>query len=139
MAVPVDFHPDSCIIRQPTTIDKARCLANEGQCHASKLHGSEASFTSSSVVILSDPADLTSACISHSLPLFAICKFATQQLYLIGPASEQVRMAHPGTAHKYSEKFIAFEHAGAHSSNDNDAPNTLLWIGGLGDGLLTVQ
>ncbi|KAF3047096.1 hypothetical protein E8E12_011198 [Didymella heteroderae] len=48
-------------------------------------------------------------------------------------------MAHPGTAHKYSEKLIAFEHAGAHSSNNNDKPNSLLWIGGLGDGLLTVQ
>ncbi|KAF3034536.1 hypothetical protein E8E11_001159 [Didymella keratinophila] len=48
-------------------------------------------------------------------------------------------MAHPGIAHKYSKKLIAFEHAGAHSSNDKDTPNTLLWIGGLGDGLLTVQ
>jgi hypothetical protein len=48
-------------------------------------------------------------------------------------------MAHPGTAHKYSEKLIAFEHAGTHSSNNKDTPNTLLWIGGLGDGLLTVQ
>ncbi|KAJ4370090.1 hypothetical protein N0V86_008825 [Didymella sp. IMI 355093] len=48
-------------------------------------------------------------------------------------------MAHAGTAHKYSEKLIAFEHAGIHSSTGNEAPNTLLWIGGLGDGLLTVQ
>ena len=49
-------------------------------------------------------------------------------------------MAHAGTAHKYSDKHIAFEHAGAHSKNGRDEkPNTLLWIGGLGDGLLTVQ
>lgn len=49
-------------------------------------------------------------------------------------------MAHAGVAHKYSEKLIAFEHAGAHSeSADEGANNTLLWIGGLGDGLVTVQ
>lgn len=47
-------------------------------------------------------------------------------------------MAHAGTAHKYSEKLLAFEHAGAHS-NSADQPHTLLWVGGLGDGLLTVQ
>lgn len=48
-------------------------------------------------------------------------------------------MAHAGAAHKYSEKLIAFEHAGAHSRTTGDEqPNTLLWIGGLGDGLLTV-
>ncbi|KAF2628349.1 DUF1749-domain-containing protein [Macroventuria anomochaeta] len=50
-----------------------------------------------------------------------------------------MRMAHAGTAHKYSERLIAFEHAGAHSKNTDQAANTLLWIGGLGDGLLTVQ
>jgi hypothetical protein len=43
-------------------------------------------------------------------------------------------MAHPGTAHVYSKKLVAFEHAPSHA-----APNTLLWIGGLGDGLLTVS
>lgn len=48
-------------------------------------------------------------------------------------------MAHSGTAHKYSEKLIAFEHAGSHSKNKDGEKNTLLWIGGLGDGLLTVQ
>ncbi|KAH6625281.1 hypothetical protein C7974DRAFT_395797 [Boeremia exigua] len=48
-------------------------------------------------------------------------------------------MAHTGTAHKYSEKLIAFEHAGTHSTQGEQAPHTLLWIGGLGDGLLTVQ
>ncbi|KAJ8111771.1 hypothetical protein OPT61_g5714 [Boeremia exigua] len=48
-------------------------------------------------------------------------------------------MAHAGAAHKFSEKLIAFEHAGAHSQNGKQAPHTLLWIGGLGDGLLTVQ
>jgi pimeloyl-ACP methyl ester carboxylesterase len=49
-------------------------------------------------------------------------------------------MAHPGTAHTYSKKLIAFEHvSSASSSTTNEATNTLLWIGGLGDGLLTVQ
>ena len=48
-------------------------------------------------------------------------------------------MAHAGTAHRYSEKLIAFEHAGAHSSKEEGDKDTLLWIGGLGDGLLTVQ
>lgn len=48
-------------------------------------------------------------------------------------------MAYSGTAHKYSKKHIAFEHSGAHSKSNTEKPNTLLWIGGLGDGLLTVQ
>lgn len=49
-------------------------------------------------------------------------------------------MAHAGTAHRYSEKLIAFEHAGAHSEKEKEGEkDTLLWIGGLGDGLLTVQ
>lgn len=48
-------------------------------------------------------------------------------------------MAYSGTAHKYTENLIAFEHAGAHLENKDAQPNTLLWIGGLGDGLLTVQ
>jgi pimeloyl-ACP methyl ester carboxylesterase len=47
-------------------------------------------------------------------------------------------MAHTGTVHKYSKKLVAFEHSSAPSPGSNDAPNTLLWIGGLGDGLLTV-
>ncbi|UPX17551.1 uncharacterized protein EKO05_0007900 [Ascochyta rabiei] len=58
-------------------------------------------------------------------------------------------MAHPGTAHVYAEKRIAFEHAGAHSHSGSDGrdgkggeeerKNTLVWIGGLGDGLMTVS
>ncbi|KAF2822244.1 DUF1749-domain-containing protein [Ophiobolus disseminans] len=49
-------------------------------------------------------------------------------------------MAHAGTAHKYTKKLIAFEHASVSSPiKSKDAPNTLLWIGGLGDGLLTVE
>jgi pimeloyl-ACP methyl ester carboxylesterase len=44
-------------------------------------------------------------------------------------------MAHPGIAHKYSKRLIAFEHASPHTTSP---PNTLLWIGGLTDGLLTV-
>lgn len=46
-------------------------------------------------------------------------------------------MAHPGTAHKYSKRLIAFEHASS-TSTSTDAPNTLLWVGGLTDGLITV-
>ncbi|KAI4704270.1 hypothetical protein J4E81_001335 [Alternaria sp. BMP 2799] len=44
-------------------------------------------------------------------------------------------MAHPGTAHKYTKSLIAFEHASPHPSSSY---NTVLWIGGLTDGLLTV-
>ena len=45
-------------------------------------------------------------------------------------------MVHPGTAHKYTKGLIAFEHASTHPSSSY---NTILWIGGLTDGLLTVS
>jgi pimeloyl-ACP methyl ester carboxylesterase len=51
-------------------------------------------------------------------------------------------MAHPGTLHRYSKKLVAFEHASSNPTSptsNTPAPHTLLWIGGLGDGLLTVQ
>ncbi|KAF2028683.1 DUF1749-domain-containing protein [Setomelanomma holmii] len=48
-------------------------------------------------------------------------------------------MAHPGTLHKYSKKLVAFEHAPSSPPPSTESPNTLIWIGGLGDGLLTVQ
>lgn len=55
--------------------------------------------------------------------------------------------AYPGIAHKYAEKLIAFEHGGTHSGvvretgkeKEKEVPHTLLWIGGLGDGLCTVE
>lgn len=47
-------------------------------------------------------------------------------------------MAHAGTAHRYSERLVAFEHASPYDSSTTDAPNTILWVGGLTDGLLTV-
>ncbi|KAH7555307.1 hypothetical protein BM1_06930 [Bipolaris maydis] len=47
-----------------------------------------------------------------------------------------VAMAYPGTAHKYSKRRVAFEHS--YLNPFADAPNTILWVGGLGDGLLTV-
>jgi pimeloyl-ACP methyl ester carboxylesterase len=47
-------------------------------------------------------------------------------------------MAHSGTAHKYTQRLIAFEHASPARTSTTDAPNTLLWVGGLTDGLLTV-
>jgi len=49
-------------------------------------------------------------------------------------------MAYPGTTHKYTKKLIAFEHAPPPPTplNPTSPPNTILWIGGLGDGLLTV-
>ncbi|KAF1918436.1 hypothetical protein BDU57DRAFT_199031 [Ampelomyces quisqualis] len=46
-------------------------------------------------------------------------------------------MAHPGTLHKYNKKLVAFEHAS--TTTPSSTPNTLIWIGGLGDGLLTVE
>ncbi|KAL1592766.1 hypothetical protein SLS60_011182 [Paraconiothyrium brasiliense] len=46
-------------------------------------------------------------------------------------------MAHLGTLHLYTKKLPAFEHI---PSNSPSRPqNTLLWIGGLSDGLLTVK
>jgi pimeloyl-ACP methyl ester carboxylesterase len=50
------------------------------------------------------------------------------------------KMAHPGIAHKYTSKLIAFEHTPHPSPSPAVAASTstLLWIGGLGDGLLTV-
>src|SRR5689334_19664794 len=51
-------------------------------------------------------------------------------------SSETNAMAFPGTAHKYSKRRVAFEHT--YLNPFNDAPNTILWVGGLGDGLLTV-
>jgi len=47
-------------------------------------------------------------------------------------------MAHSGTAHKYTKGLIAFEHASP-SSSTSPQPHTILWIGGLTDGLLTVS
>ncbi|KAF1969106.1 DUF1749-domain-containing protein [Bimuria novae-zelandiae CBS 107.79] len=48
-------------------------------------------------------------------------------------------MAHPGTLHRYAKKLTAFEHAPQHSSSTNNASNLILWIGGLGDGPLSVH
>jgi pimeloyl-ACP methyl ester carboxylesterase len=48
-------------------------------------------------------------------------------------------MAHSGTLHKYNKKLVAFEHTSSKASNPSDPSNTLIWIGGLGDGLLTVE
>ena len=48
-------------------------------------------------------------------------------------------MAHPGTLHKYNKKLVAFEHARPDSSTSPSNPHILIWIGGLGDGLLTVD
>ncbi|KAK8241902.1 hypothetical protein HDK77DRAFT_446008 [Phyllosticta capitalensis] len=45
----------------------------------------------------------------------------------------------PGTVHRFTPQLSAFElSTSSNTSNDSKAPNTLLWIGGLGDGLLTV-
>lgn len=43
--------------------------------------------------------------------------------------------AHQGIAHRYTRRLFAFEHA---NPTSGDSPHTLLWVGGLGDGLLTV-
>jgi pimeloyl-ACP methyl ester carboxylesterase len=43
----------------------------------------------------------------------------------------------PGTLHRYTKRLSAFEHS---SSDPSTVPNNIiLWIGGLGDGLLTVS
>lgn len=51
-------------------------------------------------------------------------------------------MQRPGILHRYAPKLVAFEHAPANATQTppNSTPkNLLLWIGGLGDGLLTVE
>ena len=47
-------------------------------------------------------------------------------------------MGTPGVLHQYTSKLVAFEHTSV-THNTNVYPNTLIWIGGLGDGLLTVK
>ncbi|KAF2140685.1 uncharacterized protein K452DRAFT_288778 [Aplosporella prunicola CBS 121167] len=44
--------------------------------------------------------------------------------------------AHAGIVHRFTPKLTAFEHG---KDNQADNPHTLLWIGGLNDGLLTVS
>ncbi|KAL2008043.1 hypothetical protein VTN00DRAFT_8025 [Thermoascus crustaceus] len=44
---------------------------------------------------------------------------------------------HPGILHKYSSKLVAFEYAA--SSNAKSKPHSLLFVGGLSDGLSTVR
>ncbi|KAF2269895.1 DUF1749-domain-containing protein [Lojkania enalia] len=46
-------------------------------------------------------------------------------------------MANPGVLHQCTPRLVAFEHV--LSASANPTPNTLLWIGGLGDGFLTVK
>ncbi|KAJ4351263.1 uncharacterized protein N0V89_006602 [Didymosphaeria variabile] len=46
-------------------------------------------------------------------------------------------MAHPGTLHLYTKKLTAFEHTPSNASSQPQ--NTLIWIGGLGDGPLGVK
>ncbi|KAF2799341.1 DUF1749-domain-containing protein [Melanomma pulvis-pyrius CBS 109.77] len=51
-------------------------------------------------------------------------------------------MAHPGTLHRYNHPLVAFEHSPPQSSTTSPSTSpthTLLWLGGLSDGLLTVQ
>lgn len=45
--------------------------------------------------------------------------------------------AHTGIVHRFSKRLVAFEHGIVSTSSLSQ--NTLLWIGGLGDGLLTVS
>jgi len=51
------------------------------------------------------------------------------------PASATLSCA--GTLHRYTKRLVAFEHASPHGSSP--PTNLVLWIGGLGDGLLTVS
>ncbi|KAK7541236.1 uncharacterized protein J3D65DRAFT_272117 [Phyllosticta citribraziliensis] len=47
----------------------------------------------------------------------------------------------PGTVHRFTPQLSAFELSTPSSSTQTESspPNTLLWVGGLGDGLLTVS
>jgi pimeloyl-ACP methyl ester carboxylesterase len=55
------------------------------------------------------------------------------------PTLKAPTMAHPGTLHLYTTRLFAFEHSPSHSTPPTNPPNTLLWVGGLGDGILTVH
>jgi pimeloyl-ACP methyl ester carboxylesterase len=50
-------------------------------------------------------------------------------------------MATPGVLHRYTDKLVAFEHASTDGTlpTPSAKPNTILFIGGLSDGLLTVD
>jgi pimeloyl-ACP methyl ester carboxylesterase len=63
--------------------------------------------------------------------------FLLSSAQLTSSPSNPRKMAHPGIAHKYTPKLIAFEHT-PHPHPATPSTSTLLWIGGLGDGLLTV-
>ncbi|KAF1986901.1 DUF1749-domain-containing protein [Aulographum hederae CBS 113979] len=41
-----------------------------------------------------------------------------------------------GRLHHYAPRLVAFEHS---KPSTSESPNTLIWVGGLGDGLLTVS
>jgi len=54
--------------------------------------------------------------------------------------SSSLTVSVPGTLHRYTNRLVAFEHAHASSSTSvSTRQNILLWVGGLGDGLLTVS
>ncbi|KAI9714070.1 MAG: hypothetical protein M1812_006517 [Candelaria pacifica] len=46
--------------------------------------------------------------------------------------------ANPGVLHQYAERLVAFEHTPSSSSGTANLQNTLIFIAGLSDGLLTV-
>lgn len=48
-------------------------------------------------------------------------------------------MANPGVLHRYNNRLVAFEHTASPSNSSSEPTNIILWIGGLGDGLLTVR
>jgi len=48
-------------------------------------------------------------------------------------------MAHAGTLHAYTSRLTAFEHASPNTSSTKPNTNIIIWIGGLGDGLLCVD
>jgi hypothetical protein len=56
----------------------------------------------------------------------------------MSPSPKFEPVSKPGTLHLFTSRLCAFEHAPPSSAASTTPTNTLLWIGGLGDGLLTV-
>jgi alpha-beta hydrolase superfamily lysophospholipase len=82
---------------------------------------------------------------NHVQPPGTICSFPSDKILHISTRKSSCSIAEimvpgpisrSGNLHRYSKRLVAFEHA---SKSSLPAKHTLLFVGGLGDGLLTVS